>query len=135
MLIHHGDIFHGQVGNTARYQMNYRVHLLWLKRTARMEVEQNGSAGLLLLTDEYRLFGNGQMDPCAAYSGQRLDGTRELAFQRTLKIDLFKELAGAEFLIFHQLETHQPALGQTLGGELEANVMHLVCGHENRAPP
>lgn len=61
----------------------------------------------------------------------RLHGARQLAFERTLVIDLLVELRDAQLLPVHELEAGQPALGQALGGKLQPGLVHLGLRHQN----
>ncbi len=71
-----------------------------------------------------------------ACTGNRRHGfhrARQFTLQCALVIHLLEELAGAEFLVFHQFEADRAALGQAFGGHLQAHFMHLVGRHHQRA--
>jgi hypothetical protein len=70
------------------------------------------------------------MHPCSLHGMQCLDGAGQLAFQRTLEIHLFGELAGAEAGVIKQGEPGFAVARQTLLGELQPDFMHPVGGYE-----
>ena len=63
----------------------------------------------------------------------RLDGSRQLAFQTALIVDLFGKLADAELLSFHQFKTDRTASRQSLRGQTQANIMDSAVVHEDGA--
>src|SRR5688500_5268424 len=104
--------------------MTYCVHLLRVEHAASIKIDEHGRARLLLFTYEYGLLAHRQMDPRAIHCGQGLNRAGEFALESALEIDLFEKLACAKLLVFHQLETYQSSLGQSLRGERERSEEH-----------
>ncbi len=57
----------------------------------------------------------------------------QFAFEGALVVDLFGELADAEFLVVHQFEADRTAFGQALRREPQAHFVDLFGRHEDRA--
>ena len=113
--------------------MNDRTDLSRIQGTAGVQGEHHRGARLLLFLDENGLFGDGQMDTCARNRSQGFHRAGQFALQGALVVDLFEELAGAEFLVLHQLEADRASLGQAFCGHLQAHFMDLVGRDHQRA--
>ncbi len=61
------------------------------------------------------------------------DGTRQFTFQRALVVHLLAELADAEFFLIEQFKTYRAAFRQAELGQTQAQFMHFVSGHFQRA--
>jgi hypothetical protein len=99
---------------------------------AGVQVHHHRGGGLLLVAQEGGLLGDRQMHAGAGDAGDGRDGARQLAFEGALEVDLLVELGDAELLVLHQLEAHQAALRDALGGHAQAQVVDLVGGHQDR---
>ena len=73
------------------------------------------------------------MDACALHGRDGLDRSRQFAFETALVIDLFGELADAEFLVFHQFEADGAAFGQSLRRQTQAHLVNFAAGDEDGA--
>ena len=82
-----------------------------------VEVKHDRCGRLLLLADKNGRFGNGQVHSCCLHGADRLNRPCQLTLKAPLIIYLFGKLAGAEFLILHQLETDHAAPRQPLRRE------------------
>ena len=96
-----------------------------------MQAQQHRSRRLLLFADEAVLVGQRQVNAGRLDTGKRLDRTGQFAFQATLEIQPFLELRDAEAAVVQQLEAGHRALGQALGGQAQAGVMHTLGGHQD----
>ena len=130
-LVDHRHIGQRQVRHAARHQVANGLHLRAVEHAARIQLEQHRRAGLGLLAHEHRRLGHCQMHAGGLHLLHGLDGAGELAFQGALVIDLLGKLAGAEFLVLHQLEAGLAALGQPLRSELQTGFMHARLGHHD----
>lgn len=98
-----------------------------------MQAQQHGSRRLLLLAEKSVLIGQGQMHAGTLHGIERQDGAGQLAFQAALEVEAFLKLGDAELAVLHQLEACHRTLGQALRGQLQAHIVHTVCGDENGA--
>lgn len=73
------------------------------------------------------------MNAGALYRTQRLDRPGQFAFQRALIIHLFAELTDTKFFLVKQFKAHRTAFRQSLLCQTQAQFMHFVGGHFNRA--
>ncbi len=97
-----------------------------------MQREQHRGAGLLLLSEEAVLVRQREVHARALHRGQRADRARELALEAALEGQALLELRLAELGVVHQLVADHAALGQAVGRELQAHVVHLVGRHQDR---
>ena len=65
--------------------------------------------------------------------GKRHDAPRQLAFERTLVIDLFLEIRKAEIRPVEYLKADAAAFRQSLAGKLDANFGKLIGCHFDRS--
>ncbi|MBV6408890.1 MAG: hypothetical protein EFKGCFLK_02508 [Rhodocyclaceae bacterium] len=107
--------------------------LVGVEGAAGRDVEHHRGRRLLVVAHEAGLLRDGQVHAGALHGGERLDRARQLAFQGALEVDLLDELRHAELLAFHQFEADQAALGQALGGQAHAQLVHLLLRHQDGA--
>ena len=87
----------------------------------------------MLLAEEPVLVGQCQVHARTLHRRQRLDGPRQLPFQPTLEVEPLLELRHAKTVGLHQLKTRHRPLGQTLRGQAQTDIVHLVGGNQNGA--
>ena len=119
------------LGHAGGHQVHDARDLRAVQHAARVQAQQHRGRRLLLLAEKAVLIGQGQMHACALHGGQGLDGARQLAFKAALEIEAFLELGDAELAVLHQLETRHRTLGQALGGQLQAHIVHAVGRDED----
>src|SRR5450830_773979 len=120
VLVNNGDGLGRQFGDAAGHQMHDGADLLGIQHATRVEAQNDRCSRLLLIADENRGFGQGQMDAGRLYCRQGLDRARQFTFESALEIDLLQKLGNPEFLVFHQFEADIATLGQALCGQLQA---------------
>ena len=133
VLVEHAHAVDAELRHAARDEMHDAIDLRAIELASRMQGHHDRRRGLLLIAQEHRRLGNGEVHARGGDGGQRLNGPRELAFEPTLIVDLFLELGRAEFLVVDELEADVAAARQALRGEAQPDVMHLRGGHENGA--
>ena len=102
-----------------------------IKPTARVEIDDHRGRRLLLLAEKPILIGQGQVHAGILHRRQALDGAGQLTLQGPLVIHPLLELGDAKFAVVHHLKAGNRALGQALGGQLQAGIVDLVGWHQN----
>ena len=111
-------------------QVADRAHLLRLERAA--HAQHDRGRRLDLVAREQRALRQHQMHARRLHPVDRLDGARELAFERAQVIDVLDEAGRAERVgLVEDLVADAAALGQAAFGELHAHAGHLVARHQH----
>ena len=133
-LVHHRDVARRQLRHAAGDQVLDRADLSGVQHAARDTGSTSTEAlGCCCSRTNTRRARNRQVHARRLHRGHRLDRARQLAGERALVVDLLGELADAELLRVHQLEADRAALGQALRGQLQAQLVDLVAGHQDHA--
>src|SRR5579863_6097912 len=97
--------------------MGHRYHVPRRYLCPRAELHHHAGFGSLLLVEEHRLLGKGQMNARLLHFRQAHDGTLQLALKGSLVIDVFHELGGAEVTLVEKLETDSSGFGESRGSQ------------------
>ena len=76
-LIDHRHLLRRELRHAGSHQMNDATHLGSIEGAPRVKADENGCAGLLVLPQEDRRSGNGQMHPGILHFPQGPDGLAE----------------------------------------------------------
>ncbi len=132
-LIDHRHVARRQPGDAAGDHMHDGADLSFIQRASRLQQQRDGGGRGFLLANEQRWFRHRQMHARAFNRAERFDSSRQFAFQRALVVHLLAELADAELLFIQQFKPNRAAFRQTLLSETQAQFMHFLCGHHERA--
>jgi hypothetical protein len=123
-----------ELGHAAGHQVHDAGDLLAFERAARVQLHGDAGGGLLLFAEEAALLRHRQHDARRLHAGQRLDGARELAFERTLELHALLAVALAEAgVAVEQLVAVDAALVDTGGRQLHAQFVHARRRHQDGA--
>ena len=122
-----------QLGHARRHQMHDARQLRPVQNAAGVQAHQHRGRRLLLLAKKTILVGQRQVHAGPLHRRQCLDRAGELTLQPALKIQPLLELRHAELARLHQLKPRHRALGQPLGGQAQAHVVHAVGRNQNGA--
>jgi hypothetical protein len=114
-----------------RHQMHDAGDLVGREDAAAAQVHHHRGGGALVVAQEGGLLGHRQVHPGAGHRVDRLHGAGQLALERALVVDLLVELRDAELLPVHQLEAGEAALGQAVGRQAQACLVHLRLRHQD----
>jgi len=118
-------------GHARRHQMHDPCNLRPVEPTPRIEGHQDRSRRALLLAEKTVLVGQRQMHTRILHGGNRQDGTRELAFEPPLEVELLLKLGDAQAVALHEFETRDRALGQALRSQAQTHVVDTVGRHHD----
>ena len=130
-VVEHTDGAGIHLGHAGGHQVHDAGELRAVQRTPRVQAQQNGSRGLLLLTVKTILVRQRQVHAGILHRRQGLDGARQLTFQTALKGQTLLELRHAKARRVHLLKAGYRPLGQALGRKLQAHVVHPVSRHQD----
>ena len=113
--------------------MHDGADLAFVNGAPAVQRQHHRCAGFFLLAHKQRRLGQRQVDARRLDRRDGVDRACQLAFERALVVDLFGKLAGAEFLVVHQLKADRAALGQAFGRQAQARFRHLALFYQQRA--
>ncbi|MNV34848.1 hypothetical protein D3C71_1262790 [compost metagenome] len=129
-LVDHGDAFRRQIGNGGSDHVHDRIDLAAFQLLAAAQFQGDRGTGHITLAGERAGLGNGQMHARIAHRAQRVDGARQLGFQRVLVARAFHELADTETgVALHQLEAELAAVGQARARQFQAGIVQVLFRH------
>jgi len=132
LLVHDRDLRGIQVRHAGRHQVHDGLHLAAVKLASWIQCEQYRRAGRMVVANESRRFGQGQMHARRAHELQAGNGVAQVRFQHLAIVRAFGQVAHAERRIaLRQGRARGTALRQTLGGEFQSRFGQRVGRHRN----
>ena len=132
MPIHNRDIGRRQAFDAAGHEVHDPSDLALVERLVAAQRQHHGGTGPLLVGREQAPLRHREMDACADDFSDLRDGSRELALEGAPVVQLLHEVGHADGAAVKDLESDAASRREPVAGELQAEVVDLRAGDEDR---
>ena len=133
-LVHHDHVVGLEPLDAVGHDVDDPLGVLVGERAGAPQAQQHGGLGVLLLRHEGTVVGGRDVDPCLSHQlGQALlQGLGEVGFHRPAVDHLLTEVRGREARGLQLLEAQLVPRQQSLACHGQAELAHLLLGHQDR---